>query len=100
MAEHTAEEISAYAKWLTQACQVAGLDAEQYGETVLVIAEHHHLSEQVTCRPDENGALRWHWSWGKPITHLCDGTRILTPDEVDDLVAAIKKVVGIQVRPR
>src|SRR5947209_4795162 len=100
MEEHTAEKISAYARWLTQACQVAGLDAEQYGRTVLIIAADHHLSEQVTCRPDENGVLRWYWSWGKPITHLRDGTRILTTDEVDDLVAAIKNVVSIQVRRR
>ncbi|MCO6005201.1 hypothetical protein NE236_09410 [Actinoallomurus purpureus] len=100
MVEHTTEEIHAYAKWLTQACQMAGLDAELHGHTVLIIAEDHHLSEQVTCRPDESGALRWYWSWGKPIAHLRDTTRILTPDEVDDLVAAIKNVVSIPIRRR
>jgi hypothetical protein len=100
MAEHTAEEICAYAKWLTQACRTAGLDAEQYGETVWVIADDHRLSEQVTCRPDENGVLSWYWSWGRPITHLGDASRILTPDDVDHLVAAIKNVVSIQVRLR
>ncbi|GAA4609796.1 hypothetical protein GCM10023195_39780 [Actinoallomurus liliacearum] len=100
MEEHKAEQIYAYAKWLTQACQLAGLNAELYGHTVLIIAADHHLSEQVTCRPDEDGALRWYWSWGKPISHLRDGNRILTADEVDDLVTAIKNVVSIQVRRR
>ncbi|MCO5998237.1 hypothetical protein [Actinoallomurus rhizosphaericola] len=100
MKEPTAEEISAYARWLTQACQEAGLDAEQYGRTVLIIATDHFLSEQVTCQVDENGVLRRYWSWGKPIAHLRDATRILTTDEVDDLVAAIKNVVSIQIRRR
>lgn len=100
MEEHTAEQISAYARWLTQACQEAGLDAEQYGRTVLIIAADHHLSEQVTCRADDKGVLRWYWSWEKPIAHLRDATRILTADDVDDLVAAIKNVVSIQVRRR
>lgn len=100
MTEHTHEKMYAYAKWLTQACQAAGLNAEQRGRTVLVIADDHHLSEQVSCQPDEQDALRWHWSWGKPITDLRDATRILTPDDVDELVAAIKNVVSIQVRPR
>ncbi|GAB3969550.1 hypothetical protein GCM10029978_041060 [Actinoallomurus acanthiterrae] len=98
MEDQTTEKIRAYAKWLTQACRMAGLDAEQYGESVWIIAEDHRLSEQVTCGPDENGALRWLWSWGRPITHLRDRTRILTPDEVDELVAAIKNVVSIQER--
>ncbi|GAA4627750.1 hypothetical protein GCM10023196_041240 [Actinoallomurus vinaceus] len=100
MEYQTTEKICAYAKWLTQACRVAGLDAEQYGGTVWVIADDHRLSEQVTCQLDENGTLRWLWSWGRPITHLRDMTRILTPDEVDELVAAIKNVVSIQVPRR
>ncbi len=100
MAPHTSRDIDAYAKWLTQACQAAGLNAEHHGETVLVIAADHHLSERVTCAPDENGDLRWRWSWGSPITALRDRTRVLTPDDVDELVAAIAGVVAIEVPPR
>ncbi len=95
---YTAEQVHAYAKWLTQACQAAGLRAEQHGRTVLVVAADHHLSERVACEPDGDGELRWWWSWGRPITDLRDPARTLTPDDVDDLVAAIANVVRIEVR--
>ncbi|MCO6010756.1 hypothetical protein NE236_37935 [Actinoallomurus purpureus] len=98
MRPHTSEEISAFAKWLTQACQEAGLRAEQYGSKVRIIASCHFLTEEVECRPDDAGALRWWWSWGKPIADRHDSARILTPDEVDDLVEAIVQVVAIPLK--
>lgn len=100
MADSPSEELRAYAKWLTQACQAAGLDAAQYGAEILVQGASNHLSERVVCRADERGDLRWFWSWGKPIADLRDATRILEPDDVDDLVLAIGNVVAIEVRPR
>lgn len=96
-ASQRSEEIRAYARWLTQACQQAGLNAEQYGRTVLVMASDHHLSERVTCGPDDQGRLRWWWSWGRPIADLRDPGRSLTADDVDDLVTAIAHVVRIEV---
>ncbi|GAA4629934.1 hypothetical protein GCM10023196_053280 [Actinoallomurus vinaceus] len=100
MRPHTSEEISAFAKWLTQACQEAGMRAEQYGAKVRIIASCHFLTEEVECRSDDAGNLRWWWSWGKPITDSHDSARILTPDEVDDLVDAIAHVVAVPIRRR
>jgi hypothetical protein len=100
MRPHTSEEISAFAKWLTHACQEAGLTAEQYGAKVRIIAGCHFLTEEVECRPDGDGDLRWWWSWGKPIADRNDAARLLTPDEVDELVAAIRRVVTIPIRRR
>lgn len=100
MAPHTSRDVHAYARWLTQECRAAGLNAEHHGETVLVVAADHHLSERITCGPDEYGDLRWRWSWGTPITAPCDRTHVLKPDDVDELVAAIARVVAIEVRPR
>ncbi len=97
---HTSEDIKAYAKWLTQACQEAGLDAAQYGAEILIQGASHHLSERITCAPDERGRLAWFWSWGRPIADLHDPARTLTPDDVDDLVAAIRNVVTPPVPPR
>ncbi len=95
MTSHTSAEIRAYARWLTQECQAAGLNAEHHGETVLVIAADHHLSERVRCAEDGDGELRWWWSWGARITDLRDPARVLTPDDVADLVAAIRDVVSL-----
>jgi hypothetical protein len=100
MRPHTTEEICAFAKWLAQACQEAGLTAEQYGSKVRIIAQCHFLTEEVECRPDGDGILRWWWSWGKPITDPRDSARVLTADQVDHLVAAIRRVVTIPVRRR
>jgi hypothetical protein len=100
MRRHTSEEISAFAKWLTQACKETGLTAGQYRAKVRIIASCHFLTEEVECRPDDDGDLRWWWSWGKPIADRHDSTRILTSDEVDHLVAAIRHVVTIPIRRR
>ncbi|WP_345433727.1 hypothetical protein [Actinoallomurus vinaceus] len=74
--------------------------AEQYGAKVRIIASCHFLTEEVECRSDDAGNLRWWWSWGKPITDSHDSARILTPDEVDDLVDAIAHVVAVPIRRR
>lgn len=95
MTSHSSAEIHAYARWLTQECQAAGLNAEHHGDTVLVVAADHHLSERVRCTEDEAGDLRWRWSWGSPITDLRDPSHVLTPDDVADLVAAIANVVSL-----
>lgn len=100
MAECANGDAPAYAKWLTQACQAAGLDAAQYGAEILVQGTINHLSERIVCHADECGDLRWFWSWGKPIVDLRDPARILRPDDVEDLVVAIGNVVAIEVRPR
>ena len=95
MTSYTSAEIHAYARWLTQECQAAGLNAEHHGDTVLVIAADHHLSERVRCAEDDDGMLRWRWSWGNPVTDLRDPARVLTADDVTDLVAAIRNVVSL-----
>jgi hypothetical protein len=100
MTPETSEEVRAFARWLTQACQAAGLRAEQYGARVRILGTSHFLTEDVECRPDDDGNLRWWWSWGKPITDRYDDHRILTPDDVDDLVEAVARVVSIPVNPR
>lgn len=100
MVDFPSEEVRAHAKSLAQACRAAGLDAAQYGAEILVQGVSNHLSERVVCHADECGDLRWFWSWGKPIADLRDATRILAPDDVDDLVLAIRNVVAIEVRPR
>lgn len=94
------EEIYAFAKWLTQACRHAGLRAEQYGSMIRINGVSNHLSEEITCHADEAGALRWWWSWGQAIADLHDAERILTPDDVDDLVQAIGNVVSAPLRPQ
>ena len=94
------EEVRAYASWLTQACQAAGLDAARYGAEILVQGTSNHISERIVCHADERGDLRWFWSWGRPIADLHDAARVLAPDDIDDLVAAIKNVVAIEVKPR
>lgn len=98
MKPYTSDDILAYAKWLTQECQAAGLDAEQYGAEVLVRGAGHHLSERVTCKPDDEGRLGWYWSWGAPIRPLHDPARRLDADEVGDLVRAIAGVVAVPLR--
>ena len=100
MAECASEKVRGYAKWLTQACQAAGLNAAQYGAEIVVQGASNHLSERIVCHADECGDLRWFWSWGKRIADLRDPGRILRPDDVDDLVAAISNVVAIEVTPR
>lgn len=95
MTSHTSAEIHAYARWLTQECRGAGLNAEHHGDTVLVIAADHHLSERIRCGEDDEGVLRWWWSWGSPVTALRDAARPLAPDDVADLVAAIANVVAL-----
>lgn len=98
MIPHTSEEIRAFAKWLTQACQQAGLSAEQYGAKVRINGSSNFLTEEVECRPDDGGNLRWWWSWGKPVADRHDSDRILTPDDVDHLIEAIRHVVIIPLK--
>lgn len=93
MKPYTSADIHAYAKWLTQACQESGLDAEQYGGEVFIRGISHHLSERVVCGPDTEGVLRWCWSWGRPVGHPAEPSRPLSADDVDELVRAIRKVV-------
>lgn len=97
MTSHTSADVHAYAKWLAQECRAVGLNAEHHGDTVLVIAADHHLSERVRCAEDHAGDLRWWWSWGSPVTDLRDAARVLTPDDVAELVAAITNVVALPV---
>lgn len=97
MTSHTSAEIHAYARWLAQECLAAGMNAEHHGDTVLVIAADHHLSERVRCSADDAGDLRWWWSWGSPINDLRDAAHVLTPDDVADLVTAIRNVVALPV---
>lgn len=100
MTECTSEDVRAYARWLAQECRAAGLDAAQYGAEILVQGMSNHLSERIVCHADERGDLRWFWSWGKPIADLRDPARLLGPDDVGDLVVAIRNVVAIDVRAR
>ena len=99
MMPHTSEEIHAFAKWLTQACQQAGLSAEQYGQKVRIAGHSHFLTEEVECRPDGDGVLRWWWSWGQPVAGRNDPGSLLTADDVDDAVDAIRRVVAVPVSP-
>jgi hypothetical protein len=96
---YTAEDIYAYAKWLTQECQAAGLRAEQYGAEILVHGASNHLSERISCGPDYRGDLRWHWSWGVPIGRLDDSSRLLAVDDITELLRVISKVVCVPLRP-
>lgn len=98
MKPYTSADIYGYAKWLTQECQAAGLDAEQYGGRILVRGACHHLSETITCEPDGQGRLRWYWSWGTPIGRPNDAAHLLDVDDVGDLVRAIKNVVCVPPR--
>lgn len=98
MKPHTSDDIHGYARWLTQACQAAGLDAEQYGAEILVRGATSHLSERITCRPDERGELAWHWSWGVAIGRPEDPTRPLGVEDVEELVRSIGRVVGVPLR--
>jgi hypothetical protein len=98
MKPYTSEDIRGYAKWLTQACQAAGLDAEQYGAEILVRGANNHLNERVTCKPDAQGRLRWYWSWGVPIGRLDDSARLLGADDIEELVRSIRNVVSVPLR--
>jgi hypothetical protein len=98
MRPYTAEDIRAYAKWLTQACQAAGLQAEQYGAEILVRGTSSHLNERIVCEPDPQGRLRWHWSWGVPIGRLDDSSRLLDVDDTEELVRSLKNVVAGPLR--
>ncbi|GAA0315955.1 hypothetical protein NE235_28475 [Actinoallomurus spadix] len=98
MEPYTTEDIFAYAKWLTQECRSAGLNAEQYGAEILIHGASNHLSERIICRPDDRNDLRWHWSWGVPIGRLDDSARLLAVDEVEELVRVISKVVCVPLR--
>ncbi|MCO5997265.1 hypothetical protein [Actinoallomurus rhizosphaericola] len=99
MNRYTSEDIRAYAKWLTQECQAAGLRAEQYGAEIFIHGASNHLSERIACRPDAQGDLRWHWSWGVPIGRVDDSARLLDVDDVQELVRSISKVVCVPLRP-
>ncbi|MCO6011058.1 hypothetical protein NE236_39495 [Actinoallomurus purpureus] len=83
---------------MAQECQAAGLAAEQYGADILVRGTSDHLNESITCKPDAQGHVRWHWSWGVPIGHLDDSSRLLDVDDVEELVRSIKSVVAIPPR--
>jgi hypothetical protein len=83
---------------LTQACQAAGLDAEQYGAEILIRGTSHHLSERIVCKTDAKGRLRWHWSWGASIGHLNDSSQLLDPDDIGELVRSIRNVVTVPLR--
>ncbi|MEV5705567.1 hypothetical protein [Actinoallomurus sp. NPDC052274] len=98
MKPYTAEDIYAYAKWLTQECQAAGLNAEQYGAEILIHGANNHLSERIICRPDDQNHIRWHWSWGVPIGHVNDSARLLAVDDIEELIRVISKVVCVPLR--
>lgn len=98
MKPYTSEDIRGYAKWLTQECRTAGLDAEQYGAEILVRGTSNHLNERISCKPDAHGHIRWRWSWGVPIGHLNDSAQLLGVDDVEELVRSIKNVVAIPHR--
>ena len=87
-----------HAQRLAEALQASGkLTAERYGHEILVNVHHGtgHMSERVSCRPDDAGVLRWHWSWGKPITGA--NGEPLTVDDLPALVGRIGRVVGLAV---
>ncbi|MCO5967512.1 hypothetical protein [Actinoallomurus soli] len=72
--------------------------AEQYGAEILIHGASNHLSERIACRPDTQGDLRWHWSWGVPIGRIDDSDRLLDVDDVQELVRSISKVVCVPLR--
>ncbi|MEV5751554.1 hypothetical protein AB0L00_27345 [Actinoallomurus sp. NPDC052308] len=74
------------------------MKAEQYGAEILIHGVSNHLSERIVCRPDAQGDLRWHWSWGVPIGRIDDSSRLLAVDDVQELVRVISKVVCIPLR--
>ncbi|WP_460351386.1 hypothetical protein [Actinoallomurus acanthiterrae] len=76
---------------MTQACQAAGLDAEQYGAEVFIRGASSHLSERIVCKPDDHGRVRWHWSGGMPIGRLNDSSQLLGLDDVDELIQSISR---------
>lgn len=93
------DEALRQAQRLAEALQATGrLTAERHGNDLLVNAHHGngHLAERITCRPDDAGVLRWHWSWGKPITGT-DDNESLTIDDLPALVERVGKVVGLAV---
>jgi hypothetical protein len=98
MKPFTSEDIRGYARGLTQACQAAGLDAAQYGAEILVRGTYSHLDEKITCRPDAQEQLRWHWFWGMPIGSLDDSSQPLGVEDIDELVRSIKNVVTVPLR--
>ncbi len=98
MKPHTSDDIHGYARWLTQACRAAGLDAEQRGAEIFVRGATNHLSETITCRPDERGVLGWYWSWGAPIGRADDAARPLGVEDIEELVRAIGRVVAVPLR--
>ncbi|MEV0405619.1 hypothetical protein [Actinoallomurus sp. NPDC050550] len=98
MRPYRPEDIHAYAKWLTQECQTAGLRAEQYGAEIFIHGASNHLSERIICKPDAQGHLRWHWSWGAPIGHLGDSSRLLAVDDIEELIRSISKVICMPLR--
>ncbi|WP_433175398.1 hypothetical protein [Actinoallomurus sp. CA-150999] len=98
MEPYTTEDIYAYAKWLTQECQAAGLNAEQYGAEIFIHGASNHLSERIICKPDEQNHPRWHWSWGVPIARLNDSSQLLAVDDIEELIHSISKVVCVPLR--
>lgn len=88
MTSISSDDARAYGKWLTMACQEAGLSAEQYGDEVIVHAPgtSHFLAETIRIAPGEDGGLQWWWSWGKPF---CPA------DDVATAVRVIKHVVSV-----
>lgn len=85
------------AQRLGEALQATGkLTAERYGNELLVNTHYGngHLAERIACRPDGAGVLRWHWSWGKPITGP-DDNEPLTVDDLPALVERVGKVIGL-----
>lgn len=98
MGQHALEDIHAYAKWLAQACQEAGLDAEQRAAHVFVRGATRHFDETVTCGQEEHGELHWRWSWGAPICRRGKTAGPLRADDVDELVRSISQVVGVPIR--
>lgn len=85
------------AQRLAAALQATGkLTAERYGHELLVNTHYGngHLAERIACRPDDADVLRWHWSWGKPITGPGDDEP-LSVDDLPALVERVAKVVGL-----
>ncbi|GAA4624550.1 hypothetical protein GCM10023196_025140 [Actinoallomurus vinaceus] len=98
MNRYTSEDIRAYAKWLTQECLAAGLSAEEYGAEIFIHGASNHLSERIICKLDDQGHLRWHWSWGVPIGRLNDSSQLLSVDDIQELIRSISKVVCVPLR--
>lgn len=74
---------------LTTACANAGLRVEIVERpskiTVKAPGAHPYLAETITLRPNAEGVLTWHWSWGAPIAPA---------QNTDELVRLVTHVIS------